>query len=95
MTSVTKGRPLRKKGVWLRQVGGENALYDPDSSSVHLLNDTALAIWDLCDGDVQPDEMIEAICQISSLHKDIVSEDVHRTLEEFEQAGLIEWRDAP
>lgn len=94
MTSLTKGKPKRRTGVWLRQVGGENALYNPDTSSVHLLNDTALAIWDLCNGDIDPGEMIEAICQISSLHQDIVTEDVDRTLEEFERAGLIGWERA-
>jgi hypothetical protein len=77
--------------VWLRQAGLENMLFDPESRSAHLVNHTALAIWDLCDGETRPEEMIEAICTISSMPEEVVAEDVRRTLEEFERAGLITW----
>ncbi len=91
--SVRQGRPSRKPGVWLRQAGDENAVYDPATGAVHLLNATALAIWDLCDGETLPAEMITAICQISGLHPDVVTEDVERVLGEFEKAGIILWDD--
>jgi len=89
--SVRQGKPLRKDNVWLRQVGVENALYDPITGALHLLNDTALAIWHLCDGNTAPEEMVMAICQISGLHPDIVTEDVRRILGEFEEVGLLTW----
>lgn len=83
--------PLRKEGLFLRQARGENAVYDPETGSVHLLNATAWAIWDLCDGGTDPEEMIDAICEISRMHRDLVSEDVRRVLGEFDQAGLLLW----
>ncbi|MDQ4130117.1 MAG: PqqD family protein [Actinomycetota bacterium] len=86
-------RPARKPRVWLHQAPGENALYDPDSGTVLLLNDTALAIWDLCDGDNLPREMIDAICTLCGLHEDVVTEDVGRVLAELDRAGLLDWRD--
>lgn len=89
--SVRHGKPIRNDTVWLRQVGKENALYDPNTGSLHLLNDTALAIWHLCDGNTEPDEMVMAICQVSGLHPDIVGEDVRRILREFDQVGLLSW----
>ena len=55
------------------------------------LNDTALAIWDLCDGETWPKEMVRAICEVSGLHEDVVIEDIARTLNEFEEAGLLVW----
>jgi hypothetical protein len=89
--AVRHGRPARKAGVWLRQASAENVLFDPDTQSAHLVNHTALAIWDLCDGDTDPGEMIEAICAVSGMPEEVVAEDVRRTLESFERAGLITW----
>jgi PqqD family protein of HPr-rel-A system len=91
--SVRQGRPVRKPEVWLRQAGDENAVYNPSNGSVHLLNETALAIWDLCDGQTSPEEMVTAVCELTGMHPDIVSEDVQRILGEFEEAGLLTWED--
>ena len=94
--SATDGlRPLRKDGLFVRQARGENAVYDPATGQVHLLNATAYAIWDLCDGSTDPEEMIDAICEISRMHRDLVSEDVRRVLSEFDAAGLLRWVAAP
>lgn len=87
------GRPIRNPQVWLRQAGRENVLYNPSTESVHLLNNTALAIWELCDGETNPQEMINAICQVSSLPSEVVAEDVSRILTEFGEAGLVTWRE--
>jgi PqqD family protein of HPr-rel-A system len=91
--SVRQGRPVRKPEVWLRQAGDENAVYNPSNGSVHLLNETALAIWDLCDGQTSPEEMVTAVCELTGMHPDIVTEDVQRILGEFEEAGLLTWED--
>jgi PqqD family protein of HPr-rel-A system len=91
--SVRQGRPVRKPEVWLRQAGDENAVYNPANGSVHLLNETALAIWDLCDGQTSADEMVTAVCELTGMHPDIVTEDVQRILGEFEEAGLLTWKD--
>ncbi len=91
MNAVRHHRPARREGVWLRRAGAEVVLYDSQSSRVHLVNDAAAAIWDLCDGDTEPAEMIEAICQLSGMPRPIVVEDVERILNEFTTAGLITW----
>jgi hypothetical protein len=89
--SLRHARPVKTPGPWLRQAGGENAIFDPDTNAVHFLNPTALAIWDLCDGETEPGEMIDAICEISDQHVDVISEDVERTLIHLEHLGLITW----
>ena len=53
--------------MWLRQADDENVVYDPETSAVHLLNVTATAIWVLCDGETTPEEMVDAICELSGL----------------------------
>lgn len=90
--SVRHGRPARKPEVWVRQASGENAVYAPGSSQVQLMNETALAIWQLCDGVTSLREMVDAICEISNMHPDVVQEDVTRILADFDRAGLIEWK---
>ena len=89
--SVRQGRPMRRKDVWLRQSKKENAVYNPATSEVYLLNDTALAIWHLCDGETRPEEMMNAICDLTGLPPEVVAEDLERILLEFDKAELIEW----
>ena len=89
--SVRQGRPVRRKDVWLRNTKDEIAVYNPGTGDVYLLNETALAIWDLCDGETKPDEMMTAICDVTSLPPEVVAEDVERILLEFDSAELIEW----
>ncbi len=89
--SVRQGRPMRRKNVWLRQSKKENAVYNPATSEVYLLNNTALAIWDLCDGETKPEEMMNAICELTGLPPEVVAEDLERILLEFDTAELIEW----
>jgi hypothetical protein len=89
--SVRKGCPARREEVWLRKSGDENAVYNPKTGDVYLMNDTALAIWDLCDGETRPKEMMTAICEVTSLPPEIVAEDIERIMLEFDAAELIEW----
>jgi hypothetical protein len=67
-------------------------VYNPGTGDVYLLNDTALAIWDLCDGETKPEEMMSAICEATSLPPEVVAEDVERILLEFDHAELIDWQ---
>jgi len=89
--SVSTRRPVRKQEVWLRQAEGENVVYDPDSGAVHILNATAVAIWELCDGQTDPREMVDAICGLSGLPNEVVTEDVDRILGEFDRVGILSW----
>jgi Coenzyme PQQ synthesis protein D (PqqD) len=91
--SVAERRPTRKARVWLRQASGENVAYDPETGSVHMLNATAVAIWVLCDGHTRVAEMIDAICELSGLPAEVVSEDVDRILREFYVAGILNWEE--
>jgi PqqD family protein of HPr-rel-A system len=88
---LRQGRPARREGVWFRTSGDENAVFDPATGGLHLLNETARAIWELCDGQTTLEEMVVAICEVSGLHADVVTEDVRRTLVEFERLGILRW----
>ena len=89
--SLSDQRPARAPLIWVRKTRGETLVYNPVTGGTHLLNETALAIWDLCDGETSPDEMVEAICELCGMHPDVVTEDVDRILGQFERAGLVVW----
>lgn len=93
--ALRQGYPTRKDGVWLRQTDDENVVYDPEHETVHLMNATAMAIWVLCDGETRPEEMIDAICQLTGLPQEIVLEDVRRILARFTEADILTWRERP
>ena len=90
---MTEGRlPVRNPEVWLRQAGSENVAFDPARGVLHAMNPTAAAIWALCDGGTEPAEMIDAVCELSKLPYEVVTDDVERILRQFEEAGMIDWR---
>ena len=44
------------------------------------------------DGDTDPDEMVDAICELSGLPREVVVEDVRRILLQFEEADILTWK---
>ena len=83
--------PLQRPGTWLRQSADENVIVDTDNSQLHVLNDTALALWQLCNGQNTVDEMITAVCELFGEPIDVVRRDVESALSGFDSAGLLLW----
>jgi hypothetical protein len=55
-----------------------------------VLNETALALWELCDGGTTADEMVSAICVLFDADRRVIAADVQRILREFELCHLVE-----
>ena len=73
---------------------GTRTAVGPDPNQRHALNDTAFGLWELCDGDTAPVEMVEAICTLFASPPTTVAADVWRALDAFTELDLIEWRPA-
>src|SRR2546421_4046225 len=86
--------PLQRPGVGLRREGEIPVLYDGEGERLWALNESALALWQLCDGETSVEEMIDAICAICSVNPDQARADVDSTLDAFASAELILWRHA-
>ena len=84
-TTPVRGRPRRRSEVWLRHEGDRVSVYDPETARAHSLSSSDLAIWHLCDGETDPNEMVAAICEVSKMHPDVVAENVIRTITAFER----------
>jgi hypothetical protein len=56
------------------------------------LNETALAIWDLCDGSTSVDEMVVAVVELTGIDETPVRADVVRVVDEFAALGVVTFR---
>lgn len=89
--SSESARPRRRTDVVFRGTCNEALLYDPRADAVHVLNPTALAVWDLCDG-THTEQGIEAELR-RGFAVDAgrnVGEDVREVLERFARERLLE-----
>lgn len=82
-------RPRRRDEVRIRRAGSETTAYDPSSSAIHLLNPSALAIWELCDGETTPYEIAEAVSEVTGRPIDEVEAEVEQAVTALEELGLI------
>lgn len=64
-------------------------IYEPETDSLHVLNDSARAIWELCDGKTSPSEMAHAISELTGLDAGHAESEVTDTLRSLERAGLV------
>ena len=89
--------PRHAPGVLLRP-DGEGALLvaakDTNggwADSGVALDPTALALWELCDGETSVDEMTLAVCALFDAEPETVRPDITAVLDKLDAAGMLEW----
>lgn len=88
---VTGRRPLRKPHVVSKKLGQETVLYDQETRAIHVLNPSALLVWELCDGRHGPEEIEQRLrAEFQAEEKAGVLEDVRGIIERFDSEGLLE-----
>lgn len=80
----------RRRGE-ISEAGGpdEWIVVHPESGEAHLLNVTARAIWELCDGETTSSEMASAISELTGIELTVVADDVESTIERLFGLGLV------
>jgi len=68
---------------------GQWSIYNAETETLHLLNDSARAIWELCDGDTSAEEMAEAVSKLTGVDYKDASKDVETTLVKLSSLGLV------
>jgi len=84
-------KPKARENVTLQDIGDEVIIYDSEKENVHILNNTAYAIWNLCDGEHTIEDIHE---HLERKFPDIAAEtdlieDIKTTLNEFLEKKLI------
>ena len=71
----------------------ETFLYDRQADVVHVLNPTALAVWELCDGAHSPDQIAGYLsAHFTGVPAGEAGGDVRAALTTLEQKALIQWQ---
>lgn len=94
MTGRGESVPNRRSGVDAHLGDGVHVLRRRDGYVEYVLNETALALWQLCDGRTGPDEMVDSACELFDADREVVAADVRRALAAMTDAGLLEWPEA-
>ena len=81
--------PTRQGQAWVRRGSDETAVYNPSTGALHVLNPSALAIWELCDGATTGREMAEAVAELAALDLAAAESDVVMALEALSGQDLI------
>jgi hypothetical protein len=64
-------------------------IYDGEGHALFVLNPTASAIWDRCDGAANFEEIVEDLAQLHSSGLHEIRDDVWRTLHHLAELGLV------
>lgn len=54
-----------------------------------VLNPTALALWEICDGRTSVEEMLSAVCEVFAVDRERARSDVRNTLMSLADLGII------
>lgn len=83
--------PQRRAGIQAKPLHDELVLYDAGGSAIHVLNPTAAAVWELCDGAHSLGDIAAALAVAFEVAQgEDVFGDVQRILAEFAAKGLVE-----
>lgn len=83
-------QPRQSAEIVQQQIGKETLLLDGQGKTVHVLNATALVIWEGCDGNhtiPQIEARLRERFELPNQHT--LSQDVADTLKQFRAKGLV------
>ena len=88
-------KPVRREDVIYKQLNeAEAILYDLETGCLHVLNSTAMLIWEACDGAHTLEDMVAVIKeQYDRTDNRDVAKDIRVTLDTFAARGLLQHGD--
>ena len=86
---MMEGRLRRADNVICREIDNEIVAIKDDGLTVHVLNKTAARIWEMCDGNLGPDEMAAKLCERYDVSPERASADVRNALAKMTEKGLL------
>ncbi len=84
-------KPCRKPDYRLEKIDNELLLFHPAQTKIMYCNETASLIWQLCDGQSTPQEIVALLAAAYPEAADTIADDVQATLQQFAQHGAIEF----
>lgn len=87
---MTDEQPQRRDDLTIQRSGDEARLTDPTTGEAHVLNASAFAIWELCDGMTEATTMAEAVAEVTPMDLDEAREQILHTIQLLREKGLVE-----
>ena len=84
-------KPRRKPDYRLEKIDNELLLFHPAQTKIMYCNESASLIWQLCDGQKTPQEIVALLAAAYPEAADGMADDVQATLQQFAQHGAIEF----
>ncbi len=81
--------PLRRAGAAAVPLDDNVALYDDVGQMLILLNPSAAAVWDCCDGSTSVEQMVSRLTEAYPDEADVIGQDVLETVRKLRDLGLI------
>jgi len=82
-------RPAPRRGVSAVELDENLALYDDVGQLLILLNLSAAAVWELCDGATTVGEMVEVLAGPHPAEAELIAEDVRQTVRRLAELALV------
>lgn len=89
MPSVAGARYVRRGDLIEHELDGECLIYDVLTANTHRLNETALAIWNVCDGAHDARAIAADLAERYDVSMDVASENVERFIGQLLALGLV------
>jgi hypothetical protein len=82
--------PVRREGASAVELDDNLAVYDDVGQLMILLNSSAGAVWNLCDGSTTVAAMIRELAETYPDQASVIGEDVRETLRKLAELGLVD-----
>lgn len=89
MANILDEVPVKQNHLIVRELENEFIIIDTKSAQIHSLNETAAAIWRMCDDKLSVDDMAQRILEKFDVSFETAKSDVEKTLRSFLEKGLI------
>ena len=90
---MTEGRIARAEDIIWREIDDDIVVIRDDGLKVHVLNKTAARIWEMCGGDIGPDEIAGNLCERYDVSFEQASTDVRNVMARMVEIGLLKRAD--
>jgi hypothetical protein len=82
--------PVRREGATALALDDNLAVYDDVGQLMILLNSSAGAVWNLCDGSTTVAAMVRELAEMYPDEASVIGDDVRGTLRKLAELGLVE-----
>lgn len=90
MTTDTHTRYVQSGKGTIKQIGDETAIFVKEQKGLHVLNDTALLIYEALAQPVTERQVVQVLGELTGAPTETIEADVSRTVALYLQYGLIE-----